>query len=101
MTAFARDSAPGRASSGHPCPGPRRCRLRRGRLLALADQQPVLRAIAIARFHAHQRVAATQTLAGKVEFEVAFAHAGARIADRRPEAAIPDVHVTTAVLTLR
>jgi hypothetical protein len=70
----------------------------------MLDQQPVraLAAVAIA-LHAHEYPAALQALAGKQEFQLALAQLlfGREVAHRQPEAAVPELHRSAAVLALR
>src|SRR5262249_32981500 len=69
-----------------------------GMFVPLLDEEPVLAAaILFARLHAHEHELAVEAIAMQSEFEVAFGEAFVRIADRLPDAAVPDHHRTCAI----
>src|SRR5262249_41081890 len=69
-----------------------------GIFVPLLDEEPVLAAaILFARLHAHEHELAVEAIAMQSEFEVAFGEAFVGIADRLPDAAVPDHHRTCAI----
>ncbi len=70
-------------------------------LLAVLDHQPVLALLARAGLHAHQRPFAPEPLAFEPEDELALLQPRLEIADRLPEAAVPEHDRATAILAFR
>ena len=71
---------------------------RRSFRIAFADQQPVLVPLAIARLHADENEAAPQPATVEIELEMSRSQAFARVAQRPPRPAVPDLDVSGAVV---
>ena len=65
------------------------------------DEEPGILPLALAPLQPDQMEAALEPLTVQHELQIALAHAGVRIADRRPAAAVPGLDRAGAVLTFR